>query len=249
MTKILIHCGHWNIKNNCNSALRSGTGAPGEAEFTKQVGIKLEKLLQESGYSTYLDDANTNCHENVTEQDWDLAFAIHADANIYGTGGGFVDVPLPDLDLAHSESQRIMEAIESEYFTESGIVNTPKRRNKNTNQYYLWSALSAKTPCVILECGVLLEAHDSVILNDINRVARAILKGIQKAFPIVVTPPVIDYGAEINKLRNRVAELEKELFNKQKELESKLAECKSICQKEKQILLDKVIEIFKSSLL
>ena len=187
MTKILIHCGHYNIKTNCRADLRSGTGAPGEADFNWKVGIRLEKLLQEKGFSTYLDDANTNCHKNVTDQDWDLALAIHADANIYGTGGGFIDVLRPDWDKAKEESARIAQALRSVYFKESGIVEHPERANKNTSEYYLWNSMSDKTPCVIIECGVLKDAHDSVILNDIERVAKAILGGILKAFP----PPVV----------------------------------------------------------
>ena len=187
--KILIHCGHKNIKNNCDAGLRSGTGAPGEAEFNWKVGIALEKLLQEDGHSTYLDDANTNCKKEVTKQDWDLAFAIHADANIYGTGGGFVDVLRPDWDPARVESARIAQAIRDRYFPETGIVNHPERSNKNTSEYYLWNYLTDSTPCVIIECGVLLDAHDSVILNDTQRVAKGIREGIRKAFGTVVTPP------------------------------------------------------------
>ena len=209
--KILIHCGHYNIKNSCLSGLRSGTGAPGEADFNWKVGIALEKLLQEDGHSTYLDDANTNCHKNVTDQDWDLALAIHADANIYGTGGGFADFPEPSTDAATTESQRIAKAITERYFPETGIVNHPERSNKNTRYYYLWQYLSAKTPCVILECGVLLDAHDSVILNDTQRVAKGIREGLRKAFGTVVAPPpttdpCANVKAELEKLKKDTAD-------------------------------------------
>lgn len=179
--KILIHCGHWNITSNCDPALKSGTGTPGEIDFNKSVGMLLEKLLQEDGHSTYLDDANTNCHKNVTSQNWDLALAIHADANIYGTGGGFVDVLRPDWDPARVESARLAQALRDRYFQETGIVNHPERSNKNTREYYLWNYLTDKTPCVIIECGVLQDAHDKVILSDIPRVAKAIREGIRKA--------------------------------------------------------------------
>lgn len=187
--KILIHCGHKNIATNCLTSLRPGSGAPGEADFNWKVGIALEKLLQEDGHSTYLDDANTNCKKEVTSKDWDLALAIHADANVYNTGGGFADFPEPSTDEATKESQRIAKAITERYFPETGIVNHPERSNKNTRYYYLWQYLSAKTPCVILECGVLHDAHDSVILNDTQRVAKGIREGIRKAFGTVVTPP------------------------------------------------------------
>ena len=104
-------------------------------------------------------------------------------------GGGFADFPEPSTDQATSESQRIVKAIESVYFKESGIRNVPSRRNANTKYYYMWSALSAKTPCAILEMGESIDPHDSVILNDTERVAKAILGGINKAFPGAVVPP------------------------------------------------------------
>lgn len=218
--KILIHCGHYNIKTNCRTDLRSGTGAPGEAEFNWKVGIRLEKLLQEKGFSTYLDDANTNCHKNVTDQDWDLALAIHADANIYGTGGGFIDVLRPDWDKAKEESARIAQALRSVYFKESGIVEHPERANKNTSEYYLWNSMSDKTPCVIIECGVLKDAHDSVILNDIERVAKAILGGINKAFPGIVVPeppsdPCANLRDEVDNLKRTLGLTEQDNKTKQ----------------------------------
>lgn len=190
--KILIHVGHWNIVNNCDPALRSGTGTVGEIDFNKAVGIALEKLLQEDKHTTYLDDANTNCHPNITSQNWDLALAIHADANIYGTGGGFVDVLRPDWDPARIESARLAQALRDRYFPETGIVNHPERSNLNTRQYYLWNYLTDMTPCVIIECGVLQDAHDKVILSDIPRVAKAIREGIRKASPPPAPVPNAD---------------------------------------------------------
>ncbi len=226
--KILIHCGHYNIKNNCDAGLRSGTGAPGESDFNWRIGIALEKLLQEDGHSTYLDDANTNCKKNVTNQDWDLALAIHADANIYGTGGGFADFPEPSTDEATKESQRIAKAITERYFPETGIVSHPERSNSNTRYYYLWQYLSAKTPCVILECGVLLDAHDKVILADTQRVAKGIREGIRKAFGMVVTPPTPEPPTDpCANLRDEVSRLNKVLLNSRMDTEKALNDLKS----------------------
>ncbi len=197
--RILIHCGHCGIRNNCVASLRSGTGAPGEADFNWGIGMALEKLLQEDGHSTYLDDANTNCNSTVTNQDWDLALAIHADANIYGTGGGFVDFADPSIDASSKESKRIAKAITERYFPETGIVNHPERSNVKTRFYYLWQYLSAKTPCVIIGCGVLLDAHDSVILKDTQRVAKGIREGIRKAFGYVQPQPPVDKCEDVKK--------------------------------------------------
>jgi hypothetical protein len=163
--------------------------------------MALEKLLQEDGHSTHLDDANTNCKPNLCNQDWDLALAIHADADIYGTGGGFADFPEPSTDGATKESQRIAKAITDRYFPETGIVNKPERSNKNTRYYYLWKSLSAKTPCVLLECGVLHDAHDKVILADTQRVAKGIREGIRKAFGYVAPKPPDTCKAQLEALK------------------------------------------------
>lgn len=190
MKYIAIQAGHWNIKYNCVSGLRSGTGAPEEAGTNVAIAIKLEQLLQAKGFKTFLTDANYNCDPKSDQTDYDLFISLHCDANYAGDeGGGFIDFPAPETDYATAESQRIAGAIESIYFTETGIRNVPSRRNANTKYYYMWKELSAKTPCVILEMGESVDPHDRVILNDTERVAQAIAKGICKAFPGVVPTP------------------------------------------------------------
>lgn len=189
MKYINIQVGHWNIQSNCDVSLRPSTGAPLEVETNKKIAIRLEQLLQQNGFKTYLSDANYNCKPEAGTTDFDLYLALHCDQNYGGDeGGGFVDIPDPSTDQATKESARIAQAIESVYFKESGIRNVPSRRNNNTKYYYMWKVLSAKTPCVIIEMGESVDAHDRVILNDTERVAKAILGGINKAFPGVVTP-------------------------------------------------------------
>lgn len=53
----------------------------------------------------------------------------------------------------------------------------------------MWKFLSFKTPCVIIECGVGKDEHDSVILADTERVANAIVRGICKAFNVPFDNP------------------------------------------------------------
>lgn len=192
MIKICLQAGHWNAKNNCDPLLAKGTGAPGEAEFTVRIMTRLSQLLIERGFQLYLKDACYNCDPTVGNEDYNLFLAIHYDANVYGQGGGFVDFPEPSTDLATAESQRICKILEETYFPNAGIENKPSRRNANTKYYYMWKFLSAKTPCVIIECGVGQDAHDKVILNDTDIVASAIGKGICKAFNVEwekPTPP------------------------------------------------------------
>ena len=189
MKKIAIQAGHWNIKYNCVTGLQSGTGAPQESGTNVAVAIKLEKLLQERGFSTFLTDANYNCDPNSDATDYALFISLHCDANYAGDeGGGFVDFPEPSTDGATAESQRIAKAIESVYFQESGIRNVPSRSNSNTRYYYMWASLSSNTPCVLIEMGESVDPHDRTILNDTDRIAKAIANGIFKAFPDVVAP-------------------------------------------------------------
>lgn len=189
--KIALQSGHENAAQNCDLNLRKGTGAPGEAEFTIRIRNRLSEILISKGFQLFLFDATANCNPAIGKEDFNLFLAIHYDANIYGEGGGFVDFPEPSTDLATNESQRITKVLEDEYFPHSGIVNKPNRRNANTKYYYMWKYLSAKTPCVIIECGVGQDPHDKVILADTDRVCNAIARGICKAFnvPFDAPPP------------------------------------------------------------
>lgn len=210
---ICLQAGHENAKNNCDPALRGGTGAPGELEFTVRVRNKLKDiLLSKAGpdgkpaFQIQLVDATFNCNPE-RNKDFDLFLAIHYDADVYsGKGGGFVDFPEPSTDGATAESQRIAKAIRETYFKHAEIEDHPERSNKNTRYYYMWRALTAKTPCVIIECGVGQNAHDKVILADTERVAGALARGICSAFGIAydtgTTPPVpgVDYKAKYEAL-------------------------------------------------
>ena len=59
----------------------------------------------------------------------------------------------------------------------------------------MWRALSAATPCVIIECGVGNDAHDKVLLADTQRIASALARGICAGFKIPYdespTPPQV----------------------------------------------------------
>ena len=182
MKKIALQGGHLSITTG-------QTGAPGEQELNRRVRDRLCTILISKGFQLFVMDANPPANQI---QDFDLFLALHGDANIYGTGGGFVDFPDPSVDSVNAESKRIKLAIESLYFANSGIVSHPERSNANTKFYYMWSQLTAKTPCVIMEMGVVQDAHDKVILADTDRVANAIARGICKAFGVSfdTIPPV-----------------------------------------------------------
>lgn len=223
MKKILIQAGHQHTTNG-------QTGAPGEMEENVRFRDRLGQILISKGFQVFLCDANFQGTE-----DYDLALAIHGDANVYGKGGGFVDYPDPAVDSVNQESKRIKEAIESEYFNHSGIENHPERSNPNTKFYYWWSMLTSKTPCVIIECGVVQDAHDKVILADTDRVCNAIARGICKAFNVSFDPvadPTIPLKDELNKLKKQI-EIDQKFVV---ELKAKLSDSNSKLDRIQQIL-------------
>ncbi len=195
MYRILIQSGHQNTTNG-------QTGAPGEMAANIRFRDKVSEILLKKfpdKFQLFLADANFQSNE-----DFDLALAIHCDANVYGTGGGFVDYPDPSVDSANAESKRIKEAIESEYFAHSGITNHPERSNANTRFYYWWPMLSAKTPCVIIETCVIQDAHDSVIAANPEIIPMAIARGICKAFGVAFDPvtPTHDYKNDLLQIKS-----------------------------------------------
>lgn len=208
-----LQAGHQNAKNNCVPALRPGTGAPGEVDFTIKTRDRLAQILNSKknadgskAFTVQLDDATANCQPNTTDKNFDLYLAIHYEADVHGKDGGMICPPDKSVDVVWPESNRISQAIESEYFKNAGIVNRPEWISNNMRFYYMWSSLSASTPCVILECGVGQNAHDKVILADTDRVANAIARGICKAFnvpfdaptPVPPTPPATNWEQKFN---------------------------------------------------
>lgn len=177
--RICLQAGHKNM-------LIGATGAPGEKEFTSSICDAVKKELDKRGFESVVCDAFANKNKSITETDWDLFLAVHYDADVYKDSGGFVDFADPSTDLATKESQRIAKILSDEYFKTTGIKNMPQRSNANTRFYYMWSSLSAKTPCVLIECGVgWRKPKDHDILHG-NRplVVAGIVKGICEAFDV-----------------------------------------------------------------
>lgn len=203
--KICLQAGHENAKNNCDIALRGSTGAPGEVEFTVRTRNRLSEILISKGFQIQLVDSTFNCDPKANDQDYNLFLAIHYNAYINGSIGGFTDFPEPSTDGATAESQRIAGVLKDVYFPNAGI-EYKSLSNANTRYYYMWKFLSAKTPCVLIECGTGQNPHDKVILADTERVCNAIARGICKAFnvpfdPVTPPTPVIDYKAKFEALQ------------------------------------------------
>jgi hypothetical protein len=180
MTKILLQAGHQNTTTGA-------TGAPEEMGNNIRIRDRLSQILISKGFVLTLADANYSSNEH-----FDLALAMHCDANYAGDeGGGFVACADPSVDSVWTESDRIRDAIDSLYFNNSGIRRVQSRENPNTLYYYWWYNLSLNTPCVLIEMGESIDPHDKVILADTDRVCNALARGICVAFnvPFDSAPP------------------------------------------------------------
>lgn len=175
MKKIILQAGHYGRTSG-------STGATGEKEFNWDVCNRVALILNDKGLVVKVVKADPTKEEIVG--DWDCFLAVHYDADIYNKGGYLVDFADPSTDEATVESQRIAKILSEEYGKETGIVAHPERSNVNTRKYYMWAKLSAKTPCVLIECGVGQHKPDDyeILFNQREKVVRGIIKGILKAF-------------------------------------------------------------------
>jgi N-acetylmuramoyl-L-alanine amidase len=191
--KICIQAGHINYQYNSILSLRSSTGAPNEYSFNQDIANQVSGELRKRGFEVKQTDANANDDKSVTSTDWDLFLAIHYDADIYNTGGGFVDYADPSVDSATAQSQRIAGCIREKYFATTKIVNHPERSNVNTRFYYMWKYLTAKTPCVIIECGVGMHVPDDWQVLHFSRllVVEGLVRGVCGAFNVNYDLPVV----------------------------------------------------------
>ena len=234
--KICLQAGH-------EGRTSGSTGAPGEVELNVRIRNRLSELLIERGFQLFLVNADPKPNEI---QDFDLFLALHGDADIYGTGGGFADYPEPSTDGATAESQRICKVINDTYFPETQIKYV-NRSNKNTRYYYMWRQLTAKTPCVIIEMGVVQDAHDKVLLANTELIAGALKKSICKAFNVPETdvpePPAepTPCEKELEYQKGEVDRLIKLIASTKSEYEGKLADKNRDCQSR--------MDTFKASLI
>lgn len=211
MKKICLQAGH-------QGRTSGSTGAPGEMELTIRVRNRLSELLIEKGFQLFL--VNADPKQSEINQDFDLFLSLHGDADVYGTGGGFADYPEPSTDGATAESQRICKVINETYFPETKIVYK-NRSNANTRYYYMWKQMSLKTPCVIIEMGVVQDAHDKVLLANTELIAGALSKSITKAFGVSNEPtnppqppptdPCKSYKDQVGVLTEENKKLKKEI--------------------------------------
>jgi len=169
--KILIQAGHGGRKTGA-------TGAPKEQKWTTEIVPKIANKLRDNEF--YVKEVGADPSASELSGDWDLFLAVHYDADIYNDRGGFIDTPDPATDFATKESTRIAAEMRKTYFSTTGIPERMNRSNKNTKFYYMWSKVSKKTPCVIIEAGVGFrtpEDHQTLWFEQ-DKIVEGITKGI-----------------------------------------------------------------------
>ena len=213
--KICLQAGHVN----------KGGGAPNELATNKRIADRLSSVLRERGFEVYQTDANGYNDPKVTGVDYDLFLALHCDMDYPNdNGSGFSDFPDADLDSNNARSKMISTIINNTYFPEVGITYR-SRSNVNTKRYYMWRYLSAKTPCVLLEMGQSIDAHDSVLLSNTDLIANGIAKSLCQVFNI--TTPQVDNSKS---LREEIIRLNTIIEQAKTELATKLADKDKECQ-------------------
>jgi len=241
MIKICLQSGHDG---------KAGAGAPNESATNKRITDRLATVLRLRGFEVTQTNYYAFQDPNVTKVDFALFLALHCDMDYPNDlGSGFADYPEPSTDGATVESQRITSLVNQSYFPEVGITYK-NRSNANTRYYYMWSYLTAKTPCVLIEMGQSVDAHDSVLLANTDLIANALGRAICKAFNVsfdispIGTPigdTLLSLKAEIETLKGQLDTANKSLIAQKTQSDSALAVSKAECKKK--------LDDFKASLL
>ena len=237
MKKILLIAGHVNIKFNSIASLHGSTGTAGEQELTIRITNRLATVLRDRGFEVTQSDANANDDSQITSKDFDLALALHGDMDVQNDkGGGMVGSGDKSVDAMWQESLRIKKVFDEVYFTETDIVNK-NIVTAGMAKYYIWQYLTAKTPCVLIEMGQVLDPHDRVLLANTDLIANAIGRSICKAFdvpfdvvPSPDSPEVLSLKAEVKRLGEALDTQNKAIVTLKSEHEIELAKVQGECR-------------------
>lgn len=185
LKRIVLQVGHMNAKFG-EEWIKPQTGAPEEQRKNKDITFRAAEILRTKGIEVKVTDANGYKDPEVIQPVvWDLFLAVHCDADSAALSGGFTDFPEPKYDGATKLSQKYANKIAEKFYPETGIVYRPERRgNINVREYYFWDYISWTTPCVLIEMGESIDPHDDVILEDTERCAKALARGVCNALDI-----------------------------------------------------------------
>lgn len=199
--RVGLQAGHWRANEaprELNGLRNGGTRGGGKLEWEVNLALaeRTGALLEEAGYLVDILPA-------VVPPDYraHLFIAIHADgSNDPGARGFRIAAPRRD---ATGRAQTFVELLEDSYARGTGLRRLPDTTRRMRNYYAFNSrryehSLHPMTIGLILETGFLTSAADrEVIVDDPDRVARAILESVQ-AFEVTAAPEgyVADVGAD-----------------------------------------------------
>lgn len=186
MKKLLLICGHQNIKDLTNESLRSwrdvtylrrSTGAAGEMSYQSgQIAPLIEDELKDLVDITITDAIY---HKDIYDQDYDLVIALHYD------GGGIENrciitspddktVPAYICAAAREKADQFCSIFKGVYPDLTGTVNRDGRITDGMKEYYAWDYVSIDSPSVIIEQfnhtserGAYLKVNPNVVVDGI----------------------------------------------------------------------------------
>lgn len=192
---VIIQAGHEHIQTNCDTSMRGSTGAHDEIIWTPDVSDRVVALLVAHGVQARHVNANFNCTADRL-RDYEAAIAIHYQSDPPHQSGYFCGVGSPAKDGAAAASWKLCTSIRSQYQAATHLAPRPAWDSENITYYYMFRALSAKTPFALIECGTgapgapdheFLWKHKDVVARGI---ANGILAYLGKAtIPAPAPPP------------------------------------------------------------
>lgn len=187
----VIQAGHQNCQSNCEDWARTGTGAPGEIDWTPRITGAVVALLKGRGIDAITADANWNCDARRVEK-YDGFVAIHYQANLPTASGFFVGAQDPTVDGVAHYSGLLVAKLAWRYGHDTGLIWRPGWNNPNITDYYCFRDNNAQTPGALIECGVGAPGapdHD-FLWSDAgqHKVANSIADGITDYMSLFATP-------------------------------------------------------------
>lgn len=161
--RVLLQAGH--------RGANPPSGAPGEADWTVALAMKLATLLRKYITCEVVGDYYTKSPPAETYSDWDLYLSLHYDAYQPPGYTSGCCVERFGAEMETWEADRFVNQWKARYPLLTGIPLTMQRVGPNMTDYYGFRPLTAITPGVIAEhgCG---QGDDKGKLQDLDGIAQ-----------------------------------------------------------------------------
>lgn len=141
--RVLLQAGHY----------PNAGGAPGEAEWTMRLAMKVATILRQYITCEIVGDFYGKTPPAETHHDWDAFIAFHYDAYQPPAYTSGCSAARGEYETEYWEADRLKNLWLSKYPTTVGIPLAMQRVGPNMTQYYGFRPLTAVTPGIILEHG------------------------------------------------------------------------------------------------